>query len=326
MIFSENWWLHAASGDQFDLIEREEGSVSASLPVFRTRKLGLSVIAPPPFTRLFEPKIHCSGSVRAVHAERSASVLRQCLAGLDEYKRIEFVLGPDTDLAFIFATCGFSVQEETTFSSREPVSSEELWAHMHPKLRGAIRGARRLCRIERHVDLERFISLAKSDFNIEDRNDYMILRQLWVGVVARGVGIILSAVDDCGCEVASAVLVWDQRCLYYLLSARSPLHRSRGGNSLLIWSAIETAEKAGLVFDMDGSHSPSALQFDSRFGLFAGARKRVFRNSLSWKVAEIGRDLVRKVIPAGRFRRVAALPDKGEPDVIRNRVRQSGGN
>ena len=326
MIFAENWWLRAATGDQLDLIKREARGASASLPVFRTRKLGLSVIAPPPFTRLFEPTIDCTSDARALSAERAASVLRECLAELNGYKRIEFVLRPDTNLTPSFAVSGFSIQDEVTFSSREPASCERLLAQMHPKLRSTLRGARRSCVIERHTDVERFISVARSDFNGEDRNDYGALRRLWSGVAARGAGLILSATNDCGFDVASAVIVWDQRCLYYLLSARSPKHPSRGGNSLLIWSAIETAEKAGLVFDMDGSHSPSALQFDSQFGLFATARKRVFRNSVSWKIAEIGRDLFRKIIPAGHFRRTPRFPDIGELDVIRDRLRQGAGN
>ncbi len=300
MLFSEEWWLRAATGDKYEFIKAIGKGASASLPIFRTRKLGLKVLAPPPYTRIFEPTIICTSSCRAAQLVKASALLKDCLVKLSGFKRVEFVLRPEPDLCLSFISAGFSVEDAFTFLSAGPANTEELWSKTHPTKRNNIRVAKRSLSIMKHSNIERYITISSAERLGNDKNDYEVLRRLWSAVVANDAGIILSAVDQNGCDAAVAVVVWDKATLYFLLTARSPRQRSAGDNALLVWSAIEMAERNGLVFDLDGYHSTSALRFNSQFGLVPVARKRVFRSSISWKFAELGRDILRTIVPAGR--------------------------
>ncbi len=301
MIFAEEWWLRAATGDKYRLIQSCRKSVSASMPVFATRKLGMRVFAPPPFTRIFEPTINCDSKARAVRIEKTASILKDCLSQLSGHKRVEFVLRPGSDLCLGFIAAGFSVEDANTFASIGPVHADELWAQMHPKTRNSIRSAMRSCIVIKHRNIERFITMSSAERLGNDKTDYATLRRLWPAITAHDAGIILSTANMNGSDRASAIVVWDETTLYYLHSARSIRHHSAGDNALLVWSAIELAESNGLAFDLDGYHSLSALRFCSKFGLAPVARKRVFLNSIAWKLAELGRDALRKFAPARRL-------------------------
>ncbi len=300
MIFCEKWWLSAATGDKYRIIESSGKGISATVPIFTTKKFGLSVIVPPPFTRIFEPAIICASNSRAVRIEKTASILKDCLGELSGHKRVEFVLRPGSDLCLSFLSGGFSVEDAVTFSSVGPVCANEVWSQMHPKTRNIIRGAERTCSVIHHGNIDRYIALSRDEYRNNDRNDYTALRRLWSAITFNNAGAILSAVDKNGCDLAVAIVVWDAMTLYFLLTTRSTQHQSPGDNALLVWRAIEMAESNGLTFDLDGYHSIGALRFRSKFGLTPVARKRVFLNSLSWKFAELGRDVLRKFVPAGQ--------------------------
>ena len=88
-------------------------------------------------------------------------------------------------------------------------------------------------------------------------------------------------------DVASAILVWDSRCLYFWLSARDPARSSNAALSLLIMRAIEMAEGLGLTFDADGFVSKASGIFLAKFGLAPAVRPYVSHGSSIYKLLRL---------------------------------------
>jgi hypothetical protein len=113
------------------------------------------------------------------------------------------------------------------------------------------------------------------DRSFKDTVDYSAVRRIWEASLQRGQALILACVDKDGKDIASAVLLTDDRYLYYWLNSRNPESNEGAANSVLIWNAIEKARKSGLIFDMDGYAKANAGVFLSRFGLIPQRRSDV---------------------------------------------------
>ncbi len=294
-LFSESWWLNAAGGDNLEIVSVGNCDVTAQIPIFRTRKLSLLAVTPPPFTRICEPLIISRTQNAARRHEQTASILGDGLEQFARLQRIEFVLRPGSALGISFAALGFKIEAVNTFVTESPANCDVIWESMHPKLRSCIRAASKVYQVDEHADIKRFMQMSTEEYGRRDRNDHEALARLWSMVISKKCGVVTSAVDESGVDGAVAAQVWDQGALYFLLSARSPHQRANGANALLIWNAMKLAQKKGLQFDIDGYHSIGALRFLRRFGLQPVARMRVSRSGLGWKAAELARDIYKAV-------------------------------
>jgi hypothetical protein len=299
-IFSQEWWLAAAGGDSLRIVSKQiSPGTSVSLPVFRTRWFGMKATVRPPYTRLFGPHVHQEELGRPLSSEKFAVAVRDLVAELQEFHLVEYVLDCDSAYPGAFVPMAFQVEDMYTFTTEGVASAKKVWNNLRPNLRSTLRSAQRSYSVVRHSDIERFIRLAKLERRWRDKNCYDALRRIWAEVSSRGVGTVLSAYDASGAESAVCVLVWDDKCLYYLLSTRIRNAGARNANIFLIWSAIQKAEELGVVFDMDGYHSVEAFRFQRRFGLKLVERKLVYRSSVAWKAAELIKDTAKLVLTHG---------------------------
>ena len=146
---------------------------------------------------------------------------------------------------------------------------------MERKVRYKIKAGSKRVGIEVHNDILRYIRLSSQFIGkraFTDITDYDAVLRIWEACHARKRASIFSCVDGSGHDLASAILIWDDRHLYYWLSCRDPEVNDSAANSILIWNAIEFSQKAGLIFDMDGYATPDAGVFLSRFGLLPHRR------------------------------------------------------
>ena len=85
---------------------------------------------------------------------------------------------------------------------------------------------------------------------------------------------ILAAEDAEGHIHSVALLVWDDKSVYYLLNGTDPQYKSSQANDFLIYEGIKLAKSMGKVFDFEGS---VIRPIERAFREFGGEAKPYFR-------------------------------------------------
>ncbi len=286
-IFHQHWWLEAASDGSIDWQGIDSGSRGHILvPICSRRKIYGRANVPPPYTRLFQPRWQgklTGGPSEEPDAVNIAHLLRRSESMFSGFDHVQFVFAGDSPLCAALALNGFSVHEHYTFRSAAIPVSDELWSAMHPKTRNVLRQCIRTQSVEATDDVEGYIAMARAERGVLDSHDYDALRRIWCSVRQKNQGTVLTVLSRASQALAKCILVWDDRCLYYLLSTRCMSPEYQNANSLLVWKAIEISQEKGLSFDFDGYSTYDSFRFQARFGLKVFARKTVQRSSLLWR-------------------------------------------
>ena len=123
--------------------------------------------------------------------------------------------------------------------------------------------------------------------------------------------------DSEGRTHSALYVVWDERTLYPIISARDPELQVFGANTLLYWEAIQLAATVSRVFDFEGSMLEPVEHFVRGFGgrqtpYFAISKSRQ-RAKAALLARSIGEGLVRRGrgVAAARSRRADRLPRGG---------------
>src|SRR5581483_6181206 len=91
---------------------------------------------------------------------------------------------------------------------------------------------------------------------------------------------------------AMVYIVWGHGLMYFLMSTRTSQVSHNGAVSLLIWEAMQRANRLGLIFDLDGVISPATFRFLSGFGGQLLSRLIVRRSRGSFRALRYIRDTV----------------------------------
>jgi hypothetical protein len=143
-----------------------------------------------------------------------------------------------------------------------------------------------------HSELDRFKQISTQRNLGNDHNDYGALERLWSQVAIRNSGRVISAVDATGKDTAACVLVWDQKTVYYLLSARSDDPGGRKANNALIFESLKFARELQRDFDADGYATIESGQFLSKLGLPMSLRATVEKRGAAYGVLKPIKDLL----------------------------------
>jgi hypothetical protein len=277
-IFQQHWWLDAATGGKWQQIEFcDDPTISLKLIFSTSRKRGLTMIGMPVLARVMRPIINFHSNrpkAELPHVVRALGTVAEMLPKFDIFR---YTLPPESGLDLAFCLSGYAVEVTYTYRTY-PDNRHDPWKEMDRKVRYNINTGLRRAAVETHGDIDRYVRLSSTFINsraFKDTMDYEAIRRIWQASHSRNQASILSCVDAKGNDLAAAIVIWDDRHLYYWLSCRDPEANDNTANSLLIWSAIEMAQKAGLVFDADGYASPAAGLFLSRFGLLPARRFNV---------------------------------------------------
>jgi hypothetical protein len=65
---------------------------------------------------------------------------------------------------------------------------------------------------------------------------------------------------------AAALLVWDEKQMYYLIPAINPTYKESGAGALLVLEALKSAREKGVKFDFEGSMIRGVAQHYKQFG------------------------------------------------------------
>ena len=284
-IFDEQWWFNAACPGAWDRREvRRDNQLLASLSFHTFKKFGMRYIQMPHLTRTLQPEVCPPGQKPVSRLKHQVSLLGELYKSLPRHDRFELCLPPETDLAFAFVQSGFQAKQTYTFRAA-PHSSADPLAAMEQKTRNVIKTAAKRFYVEEHWDIERFMRLSRierASSGQKDRFDYPAITRIFEASRLRNRAMIISAVTDQSIEVATAILVWDERVVYYWLSVRNAQLSGNGANSLLLWHAADFAQQRGAIFDLDGFLTPQNGMFLAKFGFKPVVRTFVTRSTPFW--------------------------------------------
>jgi len=293
-VFEEDWWLDAVTDGA---IERAEvywdSALVGMLPYLPVRKGMMRKLEMPPYTRRLTPRISAPGSKDVTRMSNTIKIIGQLYEKIGEFDAYHTVISDDRHLIFAYQMNGFKLNPKITFSSAADVPIDALTAAMDHRPRNIIKTAQRQFEIEQHFDLDRFRRLREAA-QAQDYNDYRIICRLMQAVESHDAGVILSAVDDKGQDVATAVLVWDSAQLYYFMASRSASPEANKASPLVFYESIKLAKSRDLAFDADGYASIASALSLQKWGLDATINLNVRKGGIAYEMLKPLKD---KILP-----------------------------
>ena len=305
-IFEQEWWYQAATDGKWQQVEYSDGrNLTARLVFAAHKRRGLTVIGMPTLARVMQPVIQFGPNPPKDKLTRSVNALTELAESLPKYDVFNYTLPPESELELAYCLAGYTVTANYTFQT-DPDVNHDPWAEMDKTVRYNIKAGSKRMEVEVHNDILRYVRLSQrfiSNKAFRNSVDYDAVLRIWDACHARKQASILSCVDAGRRDLASAIIIWDDRHVYFWLACRDPRSNDPFANSVLIWYAIEFASKSGLIFDVDGYATTNAGIFLSRFGLSPRRRLNVcMTNSTARLKAAFASHLVEMVGPAIRTR------------------------
>jgi CelD/BcsL family acetyltransferase involved in cellulose biosynthesis len=270
-LFHEPWWLTAVTrGCYEEVIVKRGEEIVGRLPFTTTRRMGFRVSRMPALTHVLGPIVDVGHGKPQTQLVRRLSITRALIDQLPQFDFFKQALDPSICDGLAFQDRGFQVSPQYTFQIDCRVAVQKLWSNMHFKTRQHIRRAEEKYAIETQDDPDRFLSFYLTNLKkLGRRNwiDFSNFTTLFTECRARGCGEILVASLPDGSPVAMAFVVWGRGTMYYLLSTRAPdVDDDDGSVNLLIWSAMKSAHRRQLTFDLDGVSTSGTARFLAGYG------------------------------------------------------------
>ncbi|MEO5891015.1 MAG: hypothetical protein ABIQ31_12220 [Ferruginibacter sp.] len=147
---------------------------------------------------------------------------------------------------------------------------EKLFAGFRIGLKQSIKRAEQLhCAIQRNINVEDVIALAEEqgkNFSSATKKDYGRLKKLYFQLNAAQKATTYGIYLPSGQLVASCILFFSHKRVYYILAGNHPNGRTIGASHLLINSFIKDNAGQDILLDFEGSDIRSLAFFYSSFG------------------------------------------------------------
>lgn len=282
-IFESDWWLEAAAPGAWDRVSVSWDNVIVGEMAFHLkRRWGLTYITMPHLTRTMSPRLSSPSTKPILRSLDNQAIVGELIQKLPRHDRFERALSPDCPSRQGFVHANLTLTHMFTFRSAPGDTPDTMLQQAHPETRRIIGKAKRECTVERSKDIERFIRLHLRTYGETSTVDYVVLPRLFQAAASRGQAeIIFVRVND-DADTAAMILVWDSHVTYAWLVARNSAQNYRGASSLLVFEAMSTAHKLGLILDLDGYVRPAVGAFMTKFGLQPAVRPYVNGASPLW--------------------------------------------
>ena len=255
------WWLDAVCGaDRWGaaLSDASDEPIRVVWPWFRTWRLGIPVVLPPPFTSYGGPWIfgRLGESVHKYTAQYP--IVSRLAAQLPKVWFFRQNLHPDLAQPLPLHWAGF--RETTRYSYRLDPSPglEDLWRGFSPALRGHLRKAEAAVEIRR-ADTAADVLWALNAASwrrqgLPQPQRFQVFKRLHDALQQRGSSVLWLAICRAsGAPWAALYVVYDGRTAGALLSGAAPAARPFAALPALYWEAVQFAFQKKLQFDFEGS-------------------------------------------------------------------------
>lgn len=295
--FQEDWWLDAASSGRCEKLEVTWNGVTvAALPFMRVTRLGFRQLKMPPYTRTLGVRLFLPPSKPFKRSQNIRHIVDELVRRLPRHDSFHAALDPDDETPFGFALSGCSVSQTFTFQVPPSADLDTVWDECDQKTRNLIRTARRQLEVSENADFDRFQRVSLLDRpDARNIHDFPLLGRIFSACLQRRQGTILTAAGEDGRPVASVILVWGSRRMYFWVAARNRLAPGGGANALLLWKSLELARSMNLTLDFDGFSSGAAARFLASFGQAPVPRPEIISANWRYQVAQLGKRWLREV-------------------------------
>lgn len=265
-LFFKIWWLDAlCDGYEWDVVIVREGKEILGVWPYRfEKKYGFTLIRNPLLTPYLGPFVF--DEVMA----REDEILQKLWKQLPKADTIQWACMPEFASFHFREFQKIEHKHKRTYYIDLTLSELELWKNIHPKRKNDIRKAgQELVVVKENLNLEALVEGHQRAFKRKNTTyPYSILFFEKILSIAQqqSASISLVAKTKSGKNLGQIWLVFDEKKMYYLLSA-TPDITHRGAIALLIWNAILEAQKMKLTtFDFEGSVDSGIAKFFQRFG------------------------------------------------------------
>jgi len=273
-LFHQTYWLESF-GRPFAVIGcyDEANALVGGMPLSYQQVAGLTIARPPYLTPYLGPVIFRTGGKyhRVLTLEKDVtSSLIDYVTTFYDFVRIP--LSPNHIDTQPFKQNGFNIDVEYTYII-ELDDMDRVWKELNQDRRRKIKkGRKEGLSCELSNDLEQFFPLLMHSLAAHDKrlsqNRVGEIRGWYKALRAKNLTQLLQVKDSRGRICAEAILVWDSKRAYYLLSGMNRDISSGNSMALLIWECMRFCnEELGVrEFDFDGSEVPSVEIFFRGFG------------------------------------------------------------
>lgn len=259
-VFTRPWWLDAVAGpDAWSVTLSKKGEeVEGVLPYMKQRKWFGTVLGMPKLTQTLGPWINIPDNVK--HYKKLSiekRIMYDLIKRLPAANAYRQNWSPSITNWQPFYWRGFEQSTRYTYILPKSQSEKAAWKRIEQKIKNNIRRSIDKHRVSVHVgrDKEMVWNLIQETFARQSLN-VPYSRELFYRVQEasyknKSGKNLIAYIDEK--PIAAVFLVWDTEKMYYLASGADIHYRDTHAGSLLLWEAIKSAIRMGLVFDFEGS-------------------------------------------------------------------------
>lgn len=269
-VFSRDWWLDAACGDDWDvLLQEKNGKVYAAMPLYIPCK---HIVSMPHYTQTmgvwFANEV--SDLKYSSLIEHRQAICKYFIEELRPYKSFLQNFSHEFTDWLPFYWEGYSQTTRYTYVLHGIKDTEKLISDMSQQTRRNLRKAEeRLIAVCRDISTDDFLKVQALTFERQRKKNMQsssVLRRIIDAARDREQGNLFGGYDREGRLHAVAFIVWQKNSAYYIAGGGDPVLRSSGAHSLVLWNAIKHASQYTDVFDFEGSMIPGVERFFREFG------------------------------------------------------------
>lgn len=269
-IFHNAWWLDIVTDKSWTVtFEKDGGETVACLPLFKKKSKGMILAEFPPLTAYLGPAIKTGTGKYSIQLSKQHRLLRSLLKKLPKTDLIQISCYPTFSNGLPFLWSGFQTYQSYTYQIAEIRNLKQVWDNFEGRTRTVIRKAQDLLSVKESADSEPLFSLVSQSYQRHGAQcpfTAKLLSDLVQATLQRNCGRLTYAHDQDGSIHAGVFTIMDQHTAYYVVGGSDTSKRNSGGNSLLIWDAIQHASRYVDTFDFEGSSVESIEEFFRSFG------------------------------------------------------------
>ena len=276
-LFHQAWWLQAVCGEDWQAIICQDGERTAGVwPLHVRRKYGLRCALMPQLTPyggpIYFPPDGLSSARLPDFENKVVQAMMPCIDSLRLHLSI-LKLSPAISNWLPFYWQGFQQTTRYTYRIADIRNPEQVLNNFDRSKQRArtIRQAEPHYQLVDNLTATQFATMHHRYWQSQGEADLLsldLIERVVESATARHQGLLLGLRNAEGQVVVAWFVVYDSRCAYALLSARSEAHtaRDKDATALLIWKFLQRLAPLTQVFDFEGSMEPGAEYYYRSFG------------------------------------------------------------
>jgi len=299
-IFQQPWWLDAVAPGAWSAVEIcRGGALKARLPYVMERRMGLTLLRPPPLTQSLGPWISPAEGKYATQLSHQKDLYTELIEQLPahDYFSQHFHYSVENWLPFYWK--GFQQTTHYTYVIDDLTNLDHVWSEFQENIRREVRKASKRLWVHSEYGVDKFLNINELTFSRQGLPlpySRAFVRRLDDACSARSARKIFFAEDEGGRVHAAAYIVWDKWSAYYLLGGGDPELRTSGAMSLVLWEAIQFSHQVSRRFDFEGSMIEPIERFFRAFGARQVPYFSVSRCSRRMHVLMSARDMMKALV------------------------------